>query len=74
MDPLSTARYGMMTAESQISASASRIAQSSVPGHEVDLAQELVGQMEAKQQFTASAQVVRISNEMWRALMDAQKD
>ena len=71
MDPVSTARYGMITAENQITASASRIAQMTVPGHEVDLGQEFAGQIEAKEQFTASAQVVQFSGEMWRSLIEA---
>jgi flagellar hook protein FlgE len=71
MDPLSTARYGMMTAESRLAGSASRIASWS-GGDDVDLAKETVDQVEAKQQFTASAHVVRIADQMWRALMDMQ--
>jgi flagellar hook protein FlgE len=64
MDPLSIARYGMMTAEARLTASAG--------DDSVDLAQESVEQVEAKEQFEASAQVVRFSDDMWRSLMDIQ--
>ena len=71
MDPLSTARYGMMAAESRLAASASRVAASDgVDG--VDYAQEVVTQIEAKQQFAANAKVVSFADDMWRALMDIQ--
>jgi hypothetical protein len=71
MDPLSIARYGMMTAESRLSASAGRVA-NAAGDDSVDLAQESVEQAEAKQQFEASAQVVRFADDMWRALMAIQ--
>jgi hypothetical protein len=71
MDPLSIARYGMMSAEAACSASAQRVAQSD-GSDGVDDAQDTVAQIEAKQQFAASAKVVRIADEMWRSLMDVQ--
>ena len=73
MDALSTAFQGMTSATNQLTASASRVEQMSVPGHDVDLGKEMADQLEAKQQFTASVQVMRIANEMWRTLMDAQE-
>ena len=71
MDPLSIARYGMMTAEDRVSASASRIANWNTDN--VDIVREDANLIEAQQQFTASAKVVTFANEMWRALMDMQK-
>jgi len=68
MDPLSIARYGMMAAVSRLDTSATRIA--SDP--EGDLAPEIVGMAEAKHEFAAQAQVVRIADEMWRVLTDDQ--
>jgi flagellar hook protein FlgE len=68
MDPLSTARYGMIAAASRLAASAARVA--AWNGDDVDLARETVDQIEARQQFIASAKVVGFSDEMWRALMD----
>ena len=71
MDPLSTARYGMMAAENRLTASAQRIAGWN-GGDDVDVAHEAVGQIQAQQQFTASTKVVRFADEMFRALMDMQ--
>jgi len=68
MDPLSIARYGMMSAQDRLAKSAARIA----AGDDVDLASETVEQIKAKTQFEASARVVRFVDEMWRSLMDIQ--
>lgn len=71
MDPISTARYGMMAATRSLDASASRVAR--MAGDEsVDYAKEAVGQIEAKQAFSANAGVIRIADEMWRSLLDLQ--
>jgi flagellar basal body rod protein FlgC len=71
MDPLSTARYGLMAAQSQLQTSASRVANmGSDPS--VDPVQETVNQVEAKQQFAANAQVIKIADEMWRSLLEVQ--
>jgi hypothetical protein len=67
MDPLSIARYGMMTAESRLTASAGRVA-----AGDADLGGEAVEQTLASEQFAASAKVVEFSDEMWRSLMDMQ--
>ena len=70
MDPLSIARYGMMTAESRLAASAARVAAGSGGG---DVVQECVEQTLATGQFAASAKVVAFTGETWRALMDVQR-
>jgi hypothetical protein len=72
MDPLSIARYGMMAASSRLDASARRVAAWN-GSDDVDLAQEAVTQIEAKQQFAASAGVARIADKMWSALLDIQR-
>jgi flagellar basal body rod protein FlgG len=71
MDPLITARYGMMAAEQRFQASAARVAQMG-DDDTVDLGKEVVDQIQARNQFTANVHVVRIADEMWRALMDVQ--
>jgi flagellar hook-associated protein FlgK len=71
MDPISTARYGMMAASQQLAASANRVAQMS-GGDPGDYATEAVNQVEAKQAFTANARVVHVADEMWQALLDIQ--
>lgn len=71
MDPLSIARYGMMSAQDRLARSSGRIARWD-GGDDVDLAQETVEQIEAKTQFAANAKVVTFADDMWRALMDIQ--
>jgi flagellar hook-associated protein FlgK len=71
MDPISTARYGMMAATQQLTASANRVAQMS-GGDPGDYATEAVNQIEAKQAFSANARVVHVADEMWKALLDIQ--
>lgn len=75
MDPLSAARYGMLTAARRFDASAERVARSGDPeaGKDVDLADEVVQQVEAKHQFAASAQLISAADDMWRALISAQE-
>ena len=68
MDPSSTARYGMMAATQQLTASANRIA----AGGEVDYAGEAVNQIEAKQSFKANVGVIKVADEMWQSLLDLQ--
>jgi flagellar hook protein FlgE len=71
MDPISTARYGMMAASRSLDASASRVA--NVGGDDsVDYAKEAVGQIEAKQAFSANVGVVKIADQMWQSLLDLQ--
>jgi flagellar hook protein FlgE len=72
MDPLSIARYGMMSAQDRLARSASRIASWNGDSGDIDLASETVEQIEAKTQFAASAKVVSFADEMWRSLMDIQ--
>jgi hypothetical protein len=71
MDPISTARYGMMAASQQLAASASRVAQMN-GGDPGDYAAEAVTQIEARQAFVADTRVVRIADEMWQSLLDIQ--
>ena len=71
MDPLSIARYGMMSAENRLAQSASRIANWG-GGDDVDLASETVEQIKAKTQFEACAKVVAFADEMWRSLLQIQ--
>ncbi len=71
MDPISTARYGLMAAERKFSESASRVAR--MAGDEsVDYATEAVSQIEAKQAFKANVSVIKVADEMFQALLDVQ--
>lgn len=71
MDPISTARYGLMAASAQLSASASRIAVSGATG-DVDYAREAVTQVEAEQGFKADVAVIRVADSMWQSLLNLQ--
>ena len=70
MDPISTARYGMMAATRQLSASATRIAGGA--GGDVDYASEAVSQIEASQAFRADVGVIKVADQMWESLLDLQ--
>jgi flagellar hook-associated protein FlgK len=71
MDPISTARYGMMAASQQLAASANRVAASpDLSG--VDYPREAVSQIEAKQAFAANVGVIKVADEMWQSLLDLQ--
>jgi flagellar hook protein FlgE len=72
MDPISTARYGMMAATRQLTASASRIA-GAAGGGAADYATEAVTQIEASQAFKANVGVIKVADEMWQSLLDLQK-
>ena len=69
MDPISTARYGMMAATQQLTASANRIAGASAGG-DADYAQEAVTQ--ASQAFKADVGVIKVADEMWQSLLNLQ--
>jgi flagellar hook protein FlgE len=71
MDPISTARYGMMAATQQLTASANRIA-SAGPSGDVDYGAEAVTQIESKQAFKADVGVIKVADEMWQSLLDLQ--
>ena len=71
MDPISTARYGIMAAERRFTESAARVAR--MAGDDsVDYGAEAVEQVTAKQAFTANVQVVKVADQMWQALLDLQ--
>lgn len=71
MDPIATARYGMLAAEHRFEAAAARIsAQPADPG--VDLGRELVEAIQARHAFSANLGVVRFAQDMWRALLELQ--
>jgi len=69
MDPISTARYGMMAATQQLTASANRVA---AGGDALDYTGEAVNLVEARQAFRADVGVIKVADEMWQALLDLQ--
>ena len=71
MDPLVTARYGLLAAERRFEAAATRVA--AAPGDPgVDVGQELVEVIQAKQAFSANLGVMRFAQDMWRSLLEIQ--
>ncbi|HEX3887625.1 MAG TPA: flagellar basal body rod C-terminal domain-containing protein [Phenylobacterium sp.] len=72
MDPLNIARAGLMAASNRFQISAVRTA-SMDADPSVDPAEEAVEQISAKQQFSANLGVIRVSDQMWRSLMQVQE-
>jgi len=73
MDPISIARYGMMAATQQLTGSATRIAGAAGDGA-VDYASEAVTQIQASTAFKADVGVIKVADEMWKALLDIQSN
>lgn len=71
MDPIATARYGLMAASNRFEASATRIAAMSGDAT-VDVGQEMVGMLEAKHAFSANLTVIRFASDMWDSLLKLQ--
>jgi len=71
MDPISTARYGLMAAERRFADSAVRVAK--MAGDDsVNYAAEAVEQIQDKQAVSANIHLVKVADEMWQALLDLQ--
>jgi flagellar basal body rod protein FlgC len=72
MDVLNIARAGLMAASSRLQVSAVRTARMTTDPS-VDVSQEAVEQIGAKRDFEANLGVIRVSDEMWRSLMEVQE-
>jgi flagellar basal body rod protein FlgC len=72
MDVLNIARAGLMAASSRLQVSAVRTARMTTDPS-VDVSQETVEQIGAKRDFEANLGVIRVSDEMWRSLMEVQE-
>ena len=71
MDPIATARYGLMAASRRFEASAVQIA--NLRGDEtVDVAHEVVEMVQAKAAFSANISVIRFAQDMWDSLLQLQ--
>ena len=71
MDPLVTARYGLLAAERRFETSAGRVANMGGDAS-VDLGAEIVEMIQAKHAFSANLSVVRFAQDMWKSLLDLQ--
>lgn len=73
MDPIATARYGLMAASQRFESSAANVARMGVEGEApVDLAKETVDMIQAKTAFSANIQVIKFADEMWDSLLQLQ--
>jgi len=73
MDPISTARYGLMAASRRFEASAVNVATMGVEGApDTDLAKETVDMIQAKTAFSANIQVIKFAQDMWDSLLQLQ--
>jgi hypothetical protein len=71
MDPIATARYGLMAASNRFETAATRIVSAPTdPG--VDLASEFVEVIQAKHTFSANLSVIRYAQDMWDSLLAIQ--
>lgn len=71
MDPISTARYGLMAASRQFESSATQIA--NMRGDDsVDVCGEIVNMVQAKHAFSANLTVIRFAQDMWDSLLKLQ--
>jgi flagellar hook protein FlgE len=71
MDPIATARYGLMAATRRFEASAVEV--SKMGGSEdVDVAGAMVEMIQSKQAFSANLSVIRFSQDMWDSLLKIQ--
>lgn len=71
MDPIDTARYGLMAASNRFEAAATRIV--GAPGDaSIDLASEFVEVIQAKHAFSANLSVIRFAQDMWDSLIRIQ--
>ena len=71
MDPIATARYGLMAASRRFEASATQIANMR-SDDSVDVGQEVVDMVQAKHAFTANLSVIRFAQDMWDSLLQLQ--
>ena len=71
MDPLVTARYGLLAAERRFEAAAVRVA-GAPADPTIDVGQELVEAIQARQAFSANLGVIRFAQDMWRSLLELQ--
>ena len=71
MDPIVTARYGLMAASRRFEASAVQIANMR-SDEGVDLGREVVEMVQAKHTFSANLSVIRFAQDMWDSLLRLQ--
>jgi flagellar basal body rod protein FlgC len=71
MDPISTARYGLMAASRQFETAAADVV-GAASGGDQDMISGIVGMAQAKHAFAANATVIRFAQDMWDSLLRLQ--
>ena len=71
MNPIATALTGLQAAEKSFDSSAARLVRAG-QDPSVDSATEIVQQIEAKTAFSANLATIKVSDEMWQALIEIQ--
>lgn len=73
MDPISTARYGLMAASQRFESAATQIA--GMRGDDSgDVTGAVVDMVQAKHAFSANLTVIRFAQDMWDSLLKLQSD
>ena len=72
MDPIATARYGLMAASRRFETAAVEVSQ--MGGDQaVDVEGAIVEMIQSKHAFSANLSVIKFSQEMWDSLLDIQR-
>jgi flagellar hook protein FlgE len=72
MDPIATARYGLMAASRRFETAAVEV--SRMGGDQpVDVEDAMVEMVQSKHAFSANLSVIKFSQEMWDSLLDIQR-
>jgi flagellar hook protein FlgE len=72
MDPIATARYGLMAASRRFEASAVEVSRQGVEGEPADLESSTVEMISAKHAFEANLTTIRFAQDMWDSLLKLQ--
>jgi flagellar basal body rod protein FlgG len=72
MDPIATARYGMMAASRRFETAAVEVSKMGGDAP-VDVEGAMVEMIQSKHAFSANLSVIKFSQEMWDSLLDIQR-
>jgi len=72
MDPIATARYGLMAASRRFETAAVEISQMG-SDQPVDVEGAMVEMIQSKHAFSANLSVIKFSQDMWDSLLDIQR-
>ena len=71
MDPISTARYGLMAATRRFETAAVEVSHMGGEAH-VDVDGAMVEMVQSKHAFSANLSVIRFAQDMWDSLLEIQ--